>query len=281
MEVLSSSYSRTASPLSSGAVDGLAGAGAGARRRSVRRWPARPAPGPGRRGPRPRPWQRRRCPRTTRRSPPRVLTAPPLWRQGRNRTGSSLERALRQAEPCARGIRLGNSAAGAEQVQVQAVRGRRLAATHVHLGQRTVPSIALVGRLEPLAQILQAAHIHPRASRSAVIGLTSFTYKYTYSTYMCTHIQYRAGQVELHLRRVCVSAALDAVRVPLLRQAICHRYPHYTVRSPEGANRAPPRCLRPAGGTRHSSENRCMHGEGCRKYSTAQHSKHSIVRAEG
>jgi hypothetical protein len=215
------------------------------------------------------------------RSPPRVLTALPLWRQGRNRTGSSLERALRQAEPCARGIRLGNSAAGAEQVQVQAVRGRRLAATHVHLGQRTVPSIALVGRLEPLAQILQAAHIHPRASRSAVIGLTSFTYKYTYSTYMCTHIQYRAGQVELHLRRVCVSAALDAVRVPLLRQAICHRYPHYTARSPEDANRAPPRCLRPAGGTRHSSENRCMHGEGCRKYSTAQHSKHSIVRAEG
>jgi len=31
MEVLSSSYSRAASPLSSGAVDGLAGAGAGAR----------------------------------------------------------------------------------------------------------------------------------------------------------------------------------------------------------------------------------------------------------
>ena len=44
--------------------------------------------------------------------------------------------------------------------------------------------------------------------------------------------------MELHLRRVCVSAALDAVRVPLLRQAICRRYPHYTVRSPEGANRA-------------------------------------------
>ena len=177
MEVLSSSYSRAASPLSSGAVDGLAGAGAGAQRRNVRRWPARPAPGPGSR-------VRVHVPGHggvardrhggARRGYGRPFRDGDSDGIGQHRTGSCLERAL-----CARRICLGSSAAGAEQVQVQvqAVRGRRLAAAHVHLEQRAVPSIALVGQLEPLVQVLQTAHIHQRASRSAVIGLASFTYK--------------------------------------------------------------------------------------------------------
>ena len=121
----------------------------GGRRRSVRRWPAQLAPGSGRRGPRPRtrPWPRRRCPRTTRRSPPRVLTALPLLKE-------------LFVKPS---LVPGSSAAGAEQVQVQAVMGRRLAVAHVHLEQRAVPSIALVGRLEPLVQVSPGC-THPSAS---------------------------------------------------------------------------------------------------------------------